>query len=145
MAAVQAMPVTASIAAYASHPYGGFWIRVLGWIIDAAIVGLVFPVAFLAGPGIHGIGYGLGLFAGWLYEALLLSSSWQATVGKMVLGLRVTDVQGQPIDFGRATLRHFAKYLSALMFGIGYLMVAFTEKKQGLHDLMAGTVVQKKR
>ena len=145
MAAVQAMPVTASIAAYASHPYGGFWIRVLAWIIDAAIVGLVFPVAFLAGSGVHGVGYGVGLFAGWLYEALLLSSAWQATIGKMVLGLRVTDVQGQPIDFGRATVRHFAKYLSTLMLGIGYLMVAFTAKKQGLHDLIAGTLVQKKR
>ena len=142
---MEAIPASASIAAYASHPYGGFWIRVLAWIIDAMIVGLVFPLAFFAGSGAHVVGYGLGFFGGWLYEALLTSSSLQATLGKMLLGMRVTDVQGQRLDFGRATLRHFAKYLSAFILGIGYLMVAFTDKKQGLHDLLAGTLVQKTR
>jgi uncharacterized RDD family membrane protein YckC len=145
MAAVQPMPVTASIAAYASQPYGGFWIRALAWIIDVLIVGLIFPIAFAAGPGFHIVGTGLGFFGGWLYEALLTSSSLQGTVGKIVVGLRVTDLQGQRISFGRATGRHFAKYLSALLLGIGYLMVAFTEKKQGLHDMIAGTLVQKGR
>lgn len=144
MAAVQPMPVTGSIAAYASHPYGGFWIRLLAWIIDAMIVGLIFPLAFLAGSGTHIVGFGLGFFGGWLYEALLTSSSMQATLGKMILGMKVTDLQGQRIDFGRATIRHFAKYLSTAILGIGYLMVAFTERKQGLHDMIAGTLVQKK-
>ena len=123
MSVVQAMPVTASIAAYASHPYGGFWVRVLAWIIDAMIVGLVFPIAFAAGPGFHVVGFGLGFFGGWLYEALLTSSSLQATLGKLILGMRVTDLQGQRISFARATGRHFAKYLSTMILGIGYLMV----------------------
>ncbi len=143
MAPVQPMPVTSSIAAYAAHPYGGFWIRVVAWVIDAIIVGLIFPVAMLS--GIHVVGFGLGFFGGWLYEALLTSSSLQATLGKLILGLRVTDLQGQRVSFGRATARHFAKYLSAAILGIGYLMVAFTERKQGLHDIIAGTLVQKRQ
>ena len=144
MSEMQPLPASASIAAYAEHPYGGFWIRVLAWLIDVIIVGLIIPITFAAGTGTHFIGFGVTFFGGWLYEALLTSSSLQATLGKLALGLRVTDLQGQGIDFGRATARHFAKYLSTLILGIGYLMVAFTERKQGLHDMIAGTLVQKK-
>ena len=79
----------------------------------------------------------------WLYEASLTSSTWQGTVGKHLLGLRVTDLAGNPIDFARSTGRFFAKFLSRLCFSIGYIMVAFTERKQGLHDILAGTLVWK--
>ena len=82
-----------------------------------------------------------GILIGWLYSALLESSPNQATVGKMALGIKVTDLDGERISFGRATGRHFGKILSFLILCIGYLMVAFTERKQGLHDLMAGTLV----
>ena len=85
----------------------------------------------------------LGFVVQWLYEALLTSSSWQATVGKRVLDLKVTDEGGNPISFERATARFFAKLLSSLTLGIGFLMVAFTNRKQGLHDLLAGTLVMK--
>ena len=71
----------------------------------------------------------------------MLSSEKQATVGKMVLGIVVTDINGGPISFARATGRHFAKWLSALILGIGFLMAAFTEKKQALHDMIADTLV----
>ena len=71
----------------------------------------------------------------------MLSSEKQATVGKMVLGMVVTDVNGGRISFGRATGRHFAKWLSALILGIGFLMAAFTERKQALHDMIADTLV----
>ena len=81
--------------------------------------------------------------AQWLYFALMESSSKQATLGKMALGIRVTDVNGNRIGFGRATGRHFAKILSGLILGIGFLMAAFTEKKQALHDMIAGTLVVK--
>lgn len=141
---MEPLPASASIAAYASQPYAGFWVRVLAWIIDVIIVGVIVRIAFAADPGIHIVGFGLGFFGGWLYEALLTSSSMQATLGKLVLGMRVTDLQGQRITFGRATARHFAKYLSTAILGIGYLMVAFTEKKQGLHDMIAGTLVVKR-
>lgn len=77
----------------------------------------------------------------WLYYALMESSQRQATLGKLAAGIKVTDVNGNRISFLQATGRYFAKILSGLMFGIGYLMIIFTEKKQGLHDILAGTLV----
>ena len=79
----------------------------------------------------------------WLYEALLTSSERGATLGKMAVGLRVVTEQGERISFLRATGRYFAKYVSALILGIGFLMVAFTDRKRGLHDMIAGTLVIK--
>jgi uncharacterized RDD family membrane protein YckC len=77
----------------------------------------------------------------WLYDALTTSSSWQATVGKKVLRLKVTDEAGNRISFGRATGRFFGKLLSGMIMNIGFIMIAFTERKQGLHDMIAGTRV----
>jgi uncharacterized RDD family membrane protein YckC len=77
----------------------------------------------------------------WLYFALCESSAWQATLGKLAIGIRVVDMQGGRISFLRATGRHFAKLLSGMILCIGYLMVAFTQRKQGLHDLIANTLV----
>jgi uncharacterized RDD family membrane protein YckC len=79
----------------------------------------------------------------WLYEALLTSSSWQGTVGKRILRLKVTDEAGNRIGFGRATGRFFGKILSHLILWIGFIMIAFTDRKRGLHDMMAGTLVMK--
>jgi uncharacterized RDD family membrane protein YckC len=79
----------------------------------------------------------------WLYFALMESSSRQATVGKMVLGLEVTDLQGNRISFGRATGRYFGKILSGAIFSIGYIMAGFTQQKQALHDILAGCLVVK--
>ena len=69
------------------------------------------------------------------------SSSKQGTVGKMILNLRVVDMLGNRISFGRATGRFFGKILSGLILNIGYIMAAFTEKKQALHDMLAGCLV----
>jgi uncharacterized RDD family membrane protein YckC len=141
--------------------YGGFWIRVLAAIIDAIIlrivvapIGMVFGLLGFAGSmgglphiGFHLLGGGITLiamlFGSWLYEALLESSSYQATLGKMILGMKVTDLYGNRISFERATGRHFAKWLSGLILGIGYIMVGLSERKQGLHDLLAGTLVRR--
>jgi uncharacterized RDD family membrane protein YckC len=80
----------------------------------------------------------------WLYDACLTSSSWQGTVGKRVLRLKVTDLAGNKISFARATGRFFAKLLFRIVLtSLVYLVVAFTERKQGLHDLVAGTLVMK--
>ncbi len=78
---------------------------------------------------------------GWLYEAILTSSSWQATVGKKILGLKVTDEMGNRISFARATGRHFAKIISVMTCFIGFIMAAFTARKRALHDMIAGTLV----
>lgn len=77
----------------------------------------------------------------WLYFAFCESSAWQATIGKLALGIRVTDLQGARISFPRALGRYAGKYLSALILCIGFLMVAFTRRKQGLHDMLANTLV----
>jgi len=86
----------------------------------------------------------LGGVVGWLYFAMMESSSTQGTLGKMALGIKVTDLNGGQIGFGKATGRYFGKIISALILLIGYIMVAFTEKKQGLHDMMAGCLVVNK-
>ena len=158
---------------YAGRPvagvgYAGFWIRFVAFIIDAIIVRV--PVHFvgamlgfgglaLGGLSPDAIGHGMALplmiFGGgvlalltvagsWLYEALMLSSPYQATLGKMIFGMKVTDLYGNRISFARATGRHFAKYVSGpFTLLIGFIMVGFTERKQGLHDIIAGTLVRK--
>jgi uncharacterized RDD family membrane protein YckC len=160
--AYQAVAPGSGIAAGVGVRYGGFWIRVVAAIIDAIIVRVVVsPIRFFVGglglaermmrgiPHAGLIFFGSGitliatLFGSWLYEAFMESSSYQATLGKMILGMKVTDLNGNRISFERATGRHFAKGLSALILLIGYIMVGFTERKQGLHDLLAGTLVRR--
>jgi uncharacterized RDD family membrane protein YckC len=130
--------------ARADYGYGGFLIRVLAAIIDGGILGIVQFVLNQVIDDFTAINL-LNTLVAWLYFALLESSSSQATLGKMVLGLKVTGLDGDRITFLRATGRYVAKILSALILLIGFLMVAFTEKKQGLHDLIAGTLVVKTR
>lgn len=78
---------------------------------------------------------------GWAYSALLESSRWQGSLGQQLLGIRVSDLAGRRISFARATGRHFGQLVSFLTLGIGYLMIAFTAKKQALHDVMSGCVL----
>ncbi len=121
--------------------YGGFWIRVVAFIIDGIIVRAVaWPFSMIFGLG--GLAGMLVVFGSWLYEAFMLSSPYQATLGKMIFGMKVTDLSGNRISFARATGRHFAKWLSGMILGVGYIMVGFTERKQGLHDMLAGTLVR---
>jgi len=144
----------ATPAAPSTGVYAGFWKRFAAFILDYIIVVVV---AVLAG-GIVGFIYsagwgapdddsavGLGGIAGflvwWLYYALMESSGKQATLGKMALGIRVVDRQGDPISFWRATGRNFAKFLSGMILMIGYLMAGFTARKQALHDMLAGCLV----
>lgn len=77
----------------------------------------------------------------WLYHAIMESSTKQATLGKMAISMKVTDMNGNRITFARASGRFFAKILSGLIFNIGYIIAGFTEKKQALHDMIAGTLV----
>lgn len=144
--------------------YGGFWRRVAAYFIDtvilyigSSVVGAVLGVGIGASmammqSGQESIFTAAALTGGlitlvmqWLYFALMESSAMQATVGKLALGVIVTDLAGNRISFGRATGRYFAKILSAMILLIGYIMVGFTERKQGLHDMLAGTLVWKTR
>jgi len=165
-------PVAASAQAFAPLPYAGFWERFAAYSIDGLILGIpiVFVVLFIIMSGVLGVTLHRGqmspreaaaflgpvfllFFLGmvvlmivqWLYFALMESSQRQATFGKSVMSLRVTNTEGQRLSFGHATGRFFAKIISGLIpFAIGYIMAAFTERKQALHDLIAGTLVLKK-
>jgi uncharacterized RDD family membrane protein YckC len=137
--------------------YAGFWLRFCAVILDGMILNvlngaikLVFKL-ILSGGGLK-VSTEVEIFLGvlslvveWLYAALQESSAAQATLGKRALGIVVTNLQGERITFGRATGRHFAKYVSAIILMIGYIMAAFTEKKQALHDIMAGCLVVRKK
>jgi uncharacterized RDD family membrane protein YckC len=146
--------------------YAGFWLRFVAYLIDLVVICIVATPIFLLLGSMLGLGMGsiarnpdammLGsavgaylLFDGclllgiWLYYAPLESSAWQGTVGKKLLGLRVTDLHGNRISFGRATARLFAKIVSNFTLMIGYIMAGFTEKKQALHDMIAGCLVVK--
>ena len=151
-------------SAVPTAPYGGFWIRLLAHLIDHVILGvvaaplffiLVFPamlrvineaernqepspeliVAIMSSVFIYVV---LAFVGQWL-----TSSSWQGTLGKRVLRLKVTDEIGNRIGFGRATGRFFAKILSSMFFCIGFIMVGLTDRKRGLHDMLAGTLVMR--
>ena len=77
----------------------------------------------------------------WLYYARMESSSWQATLGKRAMGIRVTDYRGQRISFAQATGRFVGKGLSYMIGSVGFIIAAFTEQRQALHDMMAGCLV----
>jgi Tfp pilus assembly major pilin PilA/uncharacterized membrane protein YeaQ/YmgE (transglycosylase-associated protein family) len=98
-------------------------------------------IALGGGGGLELVSNLLGFVIGWLYFALMESSAGQGTIGKRVVGIVVTDLNGDRIGFGRATGRYFGKILSSIILLIGYLMAAFTQRKQGLHDMLASTLV----
>ncbi|MBO9428036.1 RDD family protein [Sulfitobacter sp. R18_1] len=130
--------------------YAGFWIRACAMLLDSivvSIVGFVVIVAiYILLPG-EPLGEALAICAQilvpWVYFASMESSGKQATLGKMALGIKVTDMSGRPISFGRATGRFFSKFLSQIILLFGFFMAAWTEKKQGLHDKIANTLVIK--
>ena len=121
--------------------YAAFWERFVAQVIDAVILSVATGTVFTA---TFGAGMAIGFFASWLYEAFMTSSEWQATVGKRVMSIVVTDLNGNRMSFARATGRHFAKYISVFLLGIGFVIAAFTAKKQALHDMIAETLVMKR-
>lgn len=150
--------------------YAGFWKRVLSHIIDSLILWFVFSIIGWILIVIHAVGDGglstatvitavetpistarmvvqnlLNLGVIWLYYAIMESSKCKATVGKLALGIIVVDEFNQKLSFGRASARYWSKLLSVITLFIGFIMTAFTAKKQALHDLIAGTYVIDKR
>ena len=126
--------------------YAGFWKRLLAYIVDFFVMLPVFAIfgfiiGALIGPIDDGSSRLLAILMVWPYYAFSESSSWQGTVGKKVLGLKVTDMNGNSITFGKASVRFFSKIISGLILGIGYFMAAFTARKQALHDIIADCLV----
>lgn len=144
--------------------YAGFWLRFVAYVIDEILIGIVAflailpfllmagvslvsldeydpsPVAIFSLLGAYFAAVMTALIIKWLYYALM-ESNRGATLGKMALRLRVTDMSGGRISFGRATGRYFGKILSALPLSIGFMMAGWTQQKQALHDILAGTLV----
>jgi uncharacterized RDD family membrane protein YckC len=150
-------------------PYAGFWLRVVAHLIDDLLLGIGIGILVLIGVAMVGVDSIRSMVEGmkgedfqmpgslisaiffvplasivmvWIYNASMESSQHQGTLGKVALGLIVTDSQGRPIGFGHATGGYFAKIITGLIpLGIGYAMAGFTEKKQALHDMIAGCLV----
>ena len=156
-----AAPAVSRVAVFTAPAYAGFWLRFLAVMIDGILLEVVIlPVSFMVGLFVGLAGHGaeqavlqvvaailggmVGLFSYWLYFALFESSAKQSTLGKRVLNLYVTDLSGNRISFARATGRHFAKLISSATLLIGYMMAGWTEKKQALHDMIAGTLVMRR-
>ena len=136
--------------------YAGFWRRFAAYLIDSMVI--AFALTNFASLLSRQLAVSItnaqtlntylaiaisvmSLLLTWAYYSGMESSPLQATIGKLVVGIYVTDLQGQRISFGRATGRWFGKIISGAILLIGYLMAGFTEKKQALHDMMARCLV----
>ncbi|MFC5272096.1 RDD family protein [Adhaeribacter terreus] len=141
--------------------YAGFWRRFAALLIDMLILSV--PVYFLATwfsdnptqeinpTSTEAIEYqyfniynATSFLINWLYFSLFESSAKQATLGKQAMGIYVCRIDGTRLTFLRATLRYFSKIISGVTLLIGYIMAAFTKRKQALHDLIADTLVLRK-
>jgi uncharacterized RDD family membrane protein YckC len=131
--------------------YARFSQRLVAALVDALVFAVPLVVLSLitesssdkAGsiPGVSRISIAVVVPAAWLYSALMESSARQATLGKGVLGIIVTDLDGKRISFGKATARYLGKLVSAVLLFIGFIVAAFTTRKQALHDMIVGTLV----
>ena len=149
----------ASLPEHAAGLYGGFWMRLAAYVLDSLIISLAFFVIFfvlaLMLPHQGTVGTQpqlmptfvalLLILATWLYFPLFESSEKQATPGKQALGLRVTDENGNRLSFWHAFGRFLGKFISGMIFNVGYMMAGWTGRKQALHDLMAGTFVVRRQ
>lgn len=124
--------------------YADFGSRLGAYLLDAMIIGVPLGMFnFMLGiisSDLAALTNLIGIILPWLYYAYMESSEHQGTFGKKIVGLKVTTMQGEPVNFGQASGRFFGKFISAFFF-IGFIMIGFTEKKQGLHDMFANTLV----
>ena len=151
--------------------YVGFWLRVVASLIDAVLMNIAVAVLSEAVLRVGGFSVSMdqvnlmasegsldpsllqnlliGLVVATvislvvlvLFDGIMPATVLMATPGKWMLGMAITDEQGQRISYGKAIGRHAAKGISGLILCIGFLMVAFTKRKRGLHDMMAKTIV----
>jgi len=132
----------------------GFLLRLFAFLIDFAILSIInyilietFRLDVIVQSDAFNpillISHPYSIIVNWLYFAILESNpNYQATIGKKILKLKVVGIDGKKISFGSASVRFFVKFISGLIFGIGFLMIIFTKNRQGLHDLAAGTFVK---
>ena len=116
--------------------YAVFWYRLLAGLIDYILLSIITLILVF----IPVLGWLLLPFSYWLYFAIQHSSSKQATLGMRAVDIKITDEQHKKISFWRATGNYFASYLSTMILFIGFFMIAFTSRKQGLHNLISRTL-----
>ncbi|MBI3966106.1 MAG: RDD family protein [Chloroflexi bacterium] len=141
--------------------YAGFGIRLIAYLIDAVLATIIgFVIFFLIfvpfaalgvgsadeefGSLLAGLGFCFGycgLFAATLGYFTVTWGLWSTSPGKMIFGLRIVDGSGQRLGWSKAVLRTLGYFCSGLIFYIGFLLIAFDERKQGLHDKIADTFV----
>lgn len=128
--------------------YAGFWRRLVAYLIDVLVIGavgvtLTMLVTTLAPGNLEALANVAPVTAaiGWAYFVLFETSPARGTLGKVALNLYVADVHGDPISYRRAAFRYLFKGFSTLLLGLGWVMAAFTPRKQALHDVLAGTLV----
>jgi uncharacterized RDD family membrane protein YckC len=132
--------------------YGGFWERFVAALIDGIVLTIaqnivsygIYQESTFSGSLNYGV-MGFGMIIGLVYNVYFLSSDKQATLGKQAMGLKVITVEGERLTPMNAAGRFFSTYLSAIILLIGYIMVAFDDKKQALHDRLAHTYVIRTR
>jgi uncharacterized RDD family membrane protein YckC len=137
--------------------YAGFWRRFAAWIIDLLVLaagvlaaGFVIGVIVAISGGNRPSSFGtmidvIALVGTYLYFAFMESSHYQGTIGKIAIGIKVTDLEGGRVSFGKALGRTLAKIISSLILFIGYFMAGFTARKQALHDIIASTLVIRRK
>jgi len=143
-----AAPAAPSESAVALQP-AGFWLRVVAFIVDYALLLIVGGAMMTGAAGVGGTElvepvYWLWVLITFLYWPVLESTSLRATIGKAMVGLVVADIDGGGLPFVRSLLRNLAKIISAIPLFIGFLLAAFTTRKQALHDLITKAVVLRK-
>lgn len=128
--------------------YASFGKRFIATFIDWTIFaflsgGLSYLVTGtpIGGEAFHLVNNALFVLFYWVYSAALESSPKGGTIGKQMVGIRVTDLEGNRISFPKATIRYMARLLSFFLAGFGCVMMFFTLKRQGLHDQLANTLV----
>lgn len=121
--------------------YAGFWRRLAAAAIDGLILVVPNLIASYGLPPDSPFTTPAIVLIGCAYYAGFHASRAQATPGKRAFGIKVTDLQGERIGLGRAIGRYFATWLSTLTFLVGFVIAAFTRRRQALHDLIARTLV----
>ena len=121
--------------------YAGFWRRGAAMLLDGIIMIIPTGIINVALKGSPLAASAVNIAVACAYYALFHSSAVQATPGKLAFGIKVTNLEGGRIGVGRGIARYFSVWVSLLLLGIGYLMAAFTGRKQALHDMIAGTLV----
>ena len=123
----------------------GFGKRLAAWLIDCILISFAgYVIGLVLGVNIFKESWGIIWFDNILtmvYFIIMEGGNSQATFGKKILNIKVTGLKGEPINYKKAFIRNICKIISALIIGIGFIMVLFTDKKQGLHDLIAETLV----